>query len=61
MRSDERVRSRLELDERARSARRCLEETERELGAERRHASLRAWLQAMMGYEAGRRDGPGDA
>jgi hypothetical protein len=61
MRSDERVRSRLELDERARSARRCLEEAERELGAERRQTSLRAWLQAMMRHDTGRRDGADDA
>jgi hypothetical protein len=57
MRSDERVRSRTELDERARSARRCLEEAERELAAERRRTSLREWLLTVMRLESARQDG----
>jgi hypothetical protein len=59
MRDDERMRSRLELDERARSARRCLEEAERELALERRHAGLRDWLHAVMRHDMARRDGSG--
>jgi hypothetical protein len=56
MHDDERARSRLELDERARSARRCLEEAERELALEHRHAGLRDWLHAVMRHDAVRRD-----
>jgi hypothetical protein len=54
MRSVETVRSRLELDERARSARRGLEEAERELAGDRTRASLRDWLLAVMRLEPGR-------
>jgi hypothetical protein len=58
MRSVGRVRSRLELDERARSARRGLEEAERELAADRPRVGLRDWLLAVMGCEPGAREGP---
>lgn len=57
MHSDERVRSRMELDERARTARRCLEEAERGLSTERHRTSLREWLLTMMRLESARRDG----
>jgi hypothetical protein len=56
MRSEERVWSRLELDERARSARLCLEEAGRGLATDRPH-TLREWLLAVMRHQTVRRDG----
>ena len=53
MRVTERMRSRLELDERARSARRCLEEAKRELAPDHPRASLRERLLAIMRLDRG--------
>lgn len=44
----------MELDERARSARRCLEEAERELARIKTRTGFREWLLAAMRSAAAR-------
>ena len=53
MQGVERVRSQLELNERARTARRGLEEARRRLAVRRPRISLRDWMITVMRLEPG--------
>ena len=55
MRAGERQKSRWELDEQARAARRCLEDAQRVLGPERPRLTLADWLRSIIRVDLSRR------